>query len=871
MKKAVFELMIIFVVMVNTSFLLSCQSNRTPLPGETEIVWEVISNTHNERPAVKAAFYITNQSNFTFLEDNWALYYNQSPRSVLAVDEDARVSVEHINGDWFRIVPREGFMLEPGEKVAIQYESENWWIKESDAPAGLYFVFQGLRNKESIVPVENYKVLPFERPEQYTRHHGDQEPFPSAEINYYNNKVLSVLPEQELLKVIPTPYYITTEEEIAIFDREPVIYYVDGLAFEANYLKEIIEDICNCTVQVRQGYSPSNFSINLMMEELEVGGKTDEAYHLEINAEPVINISGSDAAGVFYAIQTLVSLAKPEALAKATVPVQLPVTRIKDAPRFGYRGVHVDVSRNFQTIEALEKTIDILSYYKINTLHLHLTDDEGWRLEIPSLPELTQVGAHRGHTTKDAPALHPAYGSGPFHAMEGRFGSGYYTKDEFIGLLKYAKSRHVRVIPEINLPGHARAAIKAMEARYERFMEKGDVDGAEEFRLIDPEETSRYVSAQFFSDNVVNVARESTYRFFETVLDELISMYNEAAMPLEILHVGGDEVPGGAWTASPMIDEKMATLPHIHKPANMHAYFTERALEILKRRNIKMAGWEEVALKEIEGGAHVPNMQFSGGDVIPFVWNNLWGAQDLAYRLANRGFPVVLCHVTAFYFDLAYNKDPREPGLYWAGFVDTKNSWHYNPYDVFQTTTRDNMGRLIDVATEYMGMERLHYSARENILGVQAQLWSETIQGQDMLEYYLLPRLIGFAESAWSPERNWEQWAKGGAYTREVNRQWNVFANTLAVRQLPVLAHIFGGFNYRVPPPGAIWQNGKLYANSAYPGLIIRYTTDGSEPGMNATVYKGPVEINASMIRLKAFDTEGGQSLTVDLRSEIIE
>lgn len=195
--------------------------------------------------------------------------------------------------------------------------------------------------------------------------------------------------------------------------------------------------------------------------------------------------------------------------------MKVPVVNIQDFPRFSYRGVHLDVSRNFHSQESVFKMIDILAFYKINTLHLHLTDDEGWRIEIESLPELTRVGGQRGHTTKDAPALHPSYGSGPHPYAPQTYGSGYYTREEYIEILRYAHKRHITVIPEINLPGHARAAIKAMEARYEYFMSKGDEKAANEFRLIDPEETSEYLSAQLFTDNVVNVARESVYHFLK--------------------------------------------------------------------------------------------------------------------------------------------------------------------------------------------------------------------------------------------------------------------------------------------------------------------------------------------------------------------
>ncbi len=853
-----------FIVLMMLT-LHSCSSEKWPGSGDIFITWEVLSNTYSEQAAVKAEFVIENNSQTTLDDKNWELYFNKSPRFLLSIDEASRARVEQISGDWYRIYPVEGFSLAPGERVSIVYENRFWWIKETDAPKGLYFVFRDEQPQETIVEVDNFRILPFEREEQLTRHQRDREPIPTPEFLFAQNQSLAKQPVEELIPVIPSPYFYSREDNSIFFNSDYVIVYKEELAFEARYLQKQLKNLYHLDVDLHKGSSGKEKTVVLSLADIVVNDKNTEVYTLEINADNSIAITGADAAGLFYGVQSFLALFDPQFALQLAEELNLPVVYIEDAPRFGYRGVHVDVSRNFHSVQSMKKTMDILAYYKINTLHLHLTDDEGWRLEISGLPELTEVGGQRGHTTKEVPALHPSFGSGPVPYMVGSHGSGFYTRDEFIELLVYARQRHITVIPEINMPGHARAAIKAMEARYQYFMERGDEAAAEEFRLIDPDETSEYLSAQLFNDNVINVARESTYRFVEIVLDEIIDMYKAADAPLEIIHVGGDEVPSGAWTASPMIDKKMEVLPHINLPANMHAYFTQRTLEIIRSRGLKMAGWEEVALEEAEHGGHVPNTRFADGNVIPYVWNNLWGAQDLAYRLANRGFPVVLCHVTAFYFDLAYNKDPKEPGLYWAGFVNTRNAWFYSPYNVFQTTIKDNMGNTIDPETEYRNMERLNPAARKNILGVQAQLWSETIIGPERLEYYLLPKLVGFAESAWAAPRSWES-SEGSIITMdEVVQQWNQFANTLAQRELPRLAKLFGGFNYRVPPPGGIIENGMLLTNVEFPGLTVRYTLDGTEPNENSPVFTNPVNVSKEKVKLKAFDAAGNSSRTVTL------
>jgi hexosaminidase len=362
-----------------------------------------------------------------------------------------------------------------------------------------------------------------------------------------------------------------------------------------------------------------------------------------------------------------------------------------------------------------------------------------------------------------------------------------------------------------------------------------------------------------FKDNVVCVARESVYRFYEKVVDEYIAMYAEAGLTLDEMHAGGDEVAEGAWTNSPMIDDLLKTLPDIKDPKNLQTYFFRRLVKMFEEKNLRIDGWEEVALTKTEEGKYVPNPEFADRDVVPYVWNNLWNSQDLGYRLANFGYNVVLCDVSNFYFDLAYNKDPEEPGLYWAGFCKTRNAWEFAPFDLFKTTYKTAMGRIIDQDKEYKGMERLKPEARKNILGVEAHLWSETIKGRDMIEYYLLPKLFGFVESAWAPERRWETIENRAKRNKAIAEDWNVFANTLAQKELPRLSYINGGYNYRLPLPGAIIEDGMLKANVEFPGLTLRYTTDGSEPNKDSKIYEEPVKVSGT-VKIKSFDSSGKSS-----------
>jgi len=849
-----------FLLLILVVIFENC-TQKIPLAEEVKISWQIISNEYSEKPQVKAKFIIENNSSFSFNENNWALFFNQAPRSPISSDNNTKFSF--ISGDWFKIEPQKGFLLKPGESIEIEHECSGWLIKESDAPLGPYFVFYDKKGNETdVVAVSDYTILPFTKPEHVNRHKNDFEPVPTAEWQYRQNEKLSGIPENELLPVIPSPVKYKTTGEKVLFDGPVAFLYEEGLKNEARYFADFMGKLFGMQYEIKTATEYKPNSVFFSQGTISVDGKTEEAYRLEVKKDKSIIIEGSDPTGVFYGIQSLISLLPVEMFRGEQVPVAINEVVIEDAPRFEYRGLHLDVGRNFQTKESVKKVIDILSFYKGNYLLFYLTEDEGWRLDIEELPELAQVGGQRGHTQKEAAAMHPSYGSGPVAYAAGTHGSGYYTREDFIEILQYAQKRHVNVIPEVNFPGHSRAAIKAMEARYEKYMAEGNEEKANEFRLIDPDETSKYLSAQWYTDNIVNVARESTYKFYETVVDDIIEMYDEAGVELEYFHTGGDEVPEGSWTESPLIDELMKKHPEYKDVKNLQAYFFKRAVEMLERKNLKIAGWEEVALLKDENGKYVANPEFVNKNVYPYVWNNQGANADLANRMANAGYPIIMCNVSNFYFDLAYNKDPREPGLYWAGFVHTRDAWQVAPFDVFKTTTHTSMGREINPEEEYAGLERLKPEAKQNIIGVEAHLWSETIKGDEMLQHYLLPKLMGFAESAWAKERKWETIENQTVREEIMDEEWNVFANTMAQKELPRLKGLLGGFNYRVPTPGAKIENGMLYANATFPGLTIRYTTDGSEPDKNSALYTEPVEVTGQVI-LKAFDAAGKTSKTI--------
>ena len=454
-------------------------------------------------------------------------------------------------------------------------------------------------------------------------------------------------------------------------------------------------------------------------------------------------VEASDADGEYYAGITLGLIREGAKDGKVQEMI------IEDWPDFQYRGIMLDISRNFTKKKDLLKLIDLMSRYKANVLHLHMGDDEGWRVEIDALPELTSYGAFRGlpvmnadGTISEPDALQPTYSASLDRNDLSGTASGYYSHKDFVEILKYAKEHHVRVIPEFDTPGHSRAAIKAMEKRAER-------TGDPSCLLSEPGDTSKYVSVQDYTDNAVNVALESTYKFVETVFDGLIALYKEAGVPLETIHVGGDEVPEGAWIGSPACQALMKKNGWTSID-RLKDYYVSRVLDIAIRRGVKIAGWQELVLKlqpETEA-------KLAKGLDFTNVWTVSHGREELPYQLANKGIKVIISSAPNAYFDLAYNDSKLERGHSWAGFVDERRSFSLLPFSMYRSVRWDDHGKIVDITKAPDGKTALEKP--ENILGVQGQLWSETLRSFDHVTYYLFPKALGLFERGWNASPAWE-------------------------------------------------------------------------------------------------------------------
>lgn len=359
---------------------------------------------------------------------------------------------------------------------------------------------------------------------------------------------------------------------------------------------------------------------------------------------------------------------------------QLPSCELADSARFGYRGVHLDVVRHFFAAEPIQAWLDLLALFQFNHFHWHLTDDDGWRVASNAYPQLAQIAAWRGPDE----ALPPQMGSG-----DQRYG-GYYDADQIRATVARARSLGITVVPEMDLPGHCRALLKALP------------------ELVEADDASVYRSVQHHDDNVINPALPATGTVIRTLIDEWCELFEGP-----LFHLGSDEVPEGAWLQSPAAlawAEQQGRSPH-----DLHGHFMAELERHVQARGKTAMGWEEIR---------------TGNAVSTNTWVLSWQGVSAGQAAAEAGHPVVMTPAQHCYFDLAVSDRPEDPGYYWAGTVDLATAWHYNP------------------------TEGLSAEAAGNIQGVQACLWSEVVTTPSEAEFMWFPRLLGTAEVAWGANRD---------------------------------------------------------------------------------------------------------------------
>ncbi|MDP2889954.1 MAG: beta-N-acetylhexosaminidase [Bacteroidota bacterium] len=459
--------------------------------------------------------------------------------------------------------------------------------------------------------------------------------------------------------IIPKPVSVVPTGESFVLTDETDIY-VQGESVEllqiGQYLADKLNPSTGLGIEVKTtAETPASGSIYLSLSDndTELG---DEGYELTITGKSV-NLKANKPAGLFYGVQTIRQLlpSKVELATTQKGPWKMATGTIRDYPEYGYRGSMLDVARHFFEVEEVKTLIDQLATYKMNRFHLHLSDDQGWRIEIKSWPNLT---THGGSTE---------VGGGP---------GGFYTQEQYSDIVKYAQERFITVIPEIDMPGHTNAAL----ASYPELNKNGKA-------------TELYTGIEVgFSS--LDTHNELTYKFIDDVIRELAAL-----TPGEYIHIGGDE--------------SHATKIEDYIP------FINRVQDIVEAHGKKVLGWDEIALATLK-----PNT------IVQY-----WALAENAVKGVKQGAKVLMSPAKNAYLDMQYDSVSTF-GLHWAAYIEVDKGYNWDPANLVPEIKR------------------------ENIVGIEAPLWSETVSNRFEAEYLIFPRLLGYAEIGWTPVelRNWDEY-----------------------------------------------------------------------------------------------------------------
>ncbi len=825
-------------ILANIAFLTLSISISSCFKNDVINVVYQINEYHNN--GFHVTFTINNNSSIN-LDSPWSLHWNQQSSIIDDSSVKDNVKYEYVAGQYYNILSfGKDFNLKPNESVTIDFNQLGTVSRISDLPVGGFIV-----SNNEIIDVEfdyNWKnAVGIEKLDA-----------PSSKDRYELYAPGNLIDKSELEIIIPTPSEITLLDGESSIKSEYRVFVDESLNLDIDTVNSLFAENINIDIN-----NSSNYDILVQY----IYNLPKESYKLLIDENKII-IDASDKAGALYGLQSLKQLI----LASILENNKLKHINISDTPRFSYRGMLLDISRNFYGPDKIKQILDYLSFFKVNHLDFRLTDDEGWRLEIPGLSELTEVGSKRAYTKDEFESLIPMYGSG---ADTNSTGSGYLSKLDFIDILQYADKRNIKIIPQISFPSHMRSAIVSMNVRYKKYIKLGNKEEAEKYLLSDPDDESEYYSAQGFDDNIACICCESAFTFYEKVIDEIYLMYKLAGLELSKFGVAADELPYGAWQKSPICDQFMEENSIAGDYNALYEKMQFRVYNKILSYKATMTGWDDILLKLTERNQSETQIKdfFKGDDILLFVWKNDWGQgrQDMIYKYANLGYKTVMSNSSAFYFDMVDDKDLDNVGLSWSGYADYKDMWTVDVFDIFN----DSYGvKKNNISKEYIeSSEKLKPAYRDNIIGIQSQIWSETIRNENILDYMFMPNIIVFSQKAWSKDPKWMSIQDQTEREITLNYEWNKFTNSIGQRVLPIVENIYGGLTYDLPKPGGIIKKDSLYANTAFPGLNIKYTLDGSLPNVKSMNYNNPVKIDQDdIINLRLFDNKGrgGYPIQVD-------
>jgi len=489
------------------------------------------------------------------------------------------------------------------------------------------------------------------------------------------DKTLAIIPAPVSIQGLKGDFVISEKTRIILAPAD------DETKLAADFFANLVRNSTGISLTVEEGKRAAKGSVFMI---LDTAIENDEGYELTVTHKKVI-IRGGSAAGLFYAVQTMRQLMPPEVESPSIVEglvLTIPACEIKDEPEFGYRGMHLDVGRHMFPVAYIKRYIDMIALHKMNRFHWHLTEDQGWRIEISKYPNLTTTGAYREET------LIGHGGRRPFE-FDGKPYGGFYTKDEVKEIVEYARSKFITVIPEIEMPGHAMAALAS-------YPELGCTGGPYEVQ-----------TRWGVFDDVFCAGKEETFSFLEDVLAEVIELF-----PSEYIHLGGDECPKTRWEKCPLCQKRMKE-EGLRDEHELQSYFIQRIEKFVLSKGRKIIGWDEI----LEGG------------LAPEATVMSWRGTTGGIEAARQKHDVIMTPSTYVYLDY-YQCEPQGEPLAIGGYLPLEKVYSYNPMP-----------------------EELTPEEQKYILGVQGNLWSEYLNTPDQMEYMAYPRMFAVAETGWTPNQ----------------------------------------------------------------------------------------------------------------------
>lgn len=586
--------------------------------------------------------------------------------------------------------------------------------------------------------------------------------------------------------IIPAPVSVIKSSGSFAMSDDLRILSVSGDMRIAQMLKEFLaaKGITAKIVSAKTPLSANQKAIILARDEDKL---PPEGYRISVKGNKV-KLIGKNA-GLFYALQSFMQMVPGE---KTNGAYTIQNVEINDYPRFSYRGMHLDVGRHFFPMSFLKKYIDIMATYKLNNFHWHLTEDQGWRIEIKKYPKLTEIGGSRNGTII---GVYPGSGG-----TDNEVYKGYYTQEEAKEIVAYAAAKYINVIPEIELPGHGSAAIAAYP-ELSSFPERDTYIGAD-WPWSGPR-TGKQVQQTWGVFDDIFVPSENTFKFLENVLDEVIAIF-----PSKYIHIGGDEAPKKYWKESEfcqqLIKEKGLKDEH-----GLQSYFIQRIEKYLNGKGRSIIGWDEI----LEGGL-APNATVMS-----------WRGEKGGIEAAQQNHDVLMTPSTnGLYFDHKQSNAEDEPltiGRNGKGFAHYTKVYNYDPVPAVLTADQ-----------------------KQYIKGVQANLWTEYIETPAKAEYMIFPRVFALSEIAWTPSekkdlKNFSE-ERLSLHLSKLDKTGTNFWVPTAIGQ---------------PDKETTGENHVINLQSPIVGAKIFYTLDGFRPSENAAEYTSPLKINVPQGKKKILKT----------------